>query len=202
MTIFSKFMSAIRGGAVSKPSVTASSAVEPPYTIPTVRFDPSRVTAAVQTDLRKNIKKIKEFDETQFAHIYAAAFQSISSSRGRDAATLFNAIMELNLPKMTKQRASDISRDLNNKAAALMNRDLQESLGIKYAIWMYSGAPCQMNPKKPSAKDIRQDAAHKAANGKQYEIAKGLLMNGRLEMPGWEAGCKCVSGSIIPGLDE
>ena len=58
-----------------------------------------------------------------------------------------------------------------------------------------------MNPKKPSAKDIRQDAAHRAVNGKRYEVIKGMLLNGRLTMPGWEERCKCVSRPIIPGLD-
>jgi hypothetical protein len=82
-----------------------------------------------------------------------------------------------------------------------MDRDRQKSLGIKYAIWMYSGAPCQVNPKKPSAKDIRQDAAHRAADGKPFEVAKGMLLNGRLTMPGREEGCKCSSRPIIPGLD-
>ena len=102
---------------------------------------------------------------------------------------------------MTKQRASEISIRLNNKATALINRNQQVSIGIKYAIWVYSGAPCQVNPKKPSAKDIRQDAAHKAADGKRYEVAKGMLLNGELTMPGQEEGCKCISRPIIPGFD-
>jgi uncharacterized protein with gpF-like domain len=211
----------LRGGGEPKPAVAPARAVEPGYAIPTVEFDPERVTAgfrvldagriptvkfdpkrvteAVKVDLKKNIRKIKEFDESHFDKIYEAALRSISG--GRDMATLFNAITELNLPGMTKQRASDISGSLNNKATALMDQNRQESLSIKYAIWMYSGAPCQTNPKKPSAKDIRQDAAHKAANGKRYEVAKGMLLNGRYKWPGQDEGCRCASRSIIPGLD-
>lgn len=59
-----------------------------------------------------------------------------------------------------------------------------------------------MNPKKPSAEDIRQDAAHKAADGKRYEVVKGMLMDGRLTMPGRDEGCKCISRSVIPGFDR
>ena len=199
MSIFSKLISAVRGRDEATPAITTSDTVEPAYAIPTVKFDPEQVTEAVKDDLNKNIKKIREFDQTHFDRIYDAALRSIS--RGCDAATLFNAIMELNLPDMTKRRASEISRSLNNKATALMNRDREVSLGIKYAIWMYSGAPCQVNPKNPSAKDIRQDAAHRVANGKKYEVGRGILLNGRRTMPGREEGCKCSSWPIIPGLD-
>ena len=199
MSILSKLMSAIRGGGAPKPTVAPAKAVEQSYAIPTVKFDPKRVTEAVKVDLKKNIRKIKELDESHFDKIYEGALRSIS--RGRDLATLFNAIMELNLPSMTKQRAGEISRSLNDKATARMNRDRQVSVGIEYATWAYSGAPCYVNRKKPSAKDIRQDAAHKAADGKRYEVAKGMLLNGRLTLPGREEGCKCASRSIILGLD-
>jgi uncharacterized protein with gpF-like domain len=198
MSIFSTLMSAIRGRGRSRLGVASAERAEPPRVIPTVKFDPERVTDAVKSDLKRNIKKIKEFDGSNFDRIFDA-LRSIS--RGRDLATLFNAIMELNLPNMTKQRASEISLDLNNKATARMNRDRQASIGIKYATWVYSGAPCYVNLKKPLAKDIRQDTAHREANGKRYSVAKGMLLNRRLTTPGREAGCKCISRSIIPGLD-
>jgi hypothetical protein len=199
MSIASKLMSAIRGGGEPKPAVAPARAVEPANAIPTVEFDLKRVTDAIKADLKNDIRTINKFGEAHFDQIYDAALQSIS--RGRDLATLFNAITELSLPDMTKRKASEISLSLNNKATALMNRDRQMSASIKYANWVYSGAPCQVNPKKPSAKDIRQDAAHKAANGKRYEVIKGMLLNGRLTMPGREDGCKCFSRPIIPGFD-
>ena len=200
MAIFSKLMSAVRGSREAEFAVTLGKVVEPVYGIPTVKFDPKRVTEAVKADLRKNIQRLKDIDESHIDKIYDAALRSIS--RGRDLATLYNAIVELNLPTMTKQRASEISRSLNNKARAIMNRDRQASLGIKNAIWVYGGAPCQVNPKKPSAKDIRQDAAHRGANGKRYDTSKGMLLNGRLTVPGKDEGCKCISRPIIPDLDQ
>ena len=199
MSIFSKLISAVRGRDKASLAITPDEAVKPAYAIPTVRFDPERVTEAIKDDLKKNIRNTKEFDDAHFDRIYDAALRAIS--RGGDLATLFNAITELDLPNVTKRRASEISRSLNSKAAALMNRDRQLSVGIKYAIWMYSGAPCQANPKNPSAKDIRQDAAHRAADGKKYGVGKGMLLNGKWTLPGREIGCKCASGSIIPGLD-
>jgi len=199
MSIIGKLISAILGGNKANVAAAHADSVKPVLTIPTVKFDPKRVTDAVESDLAMNIRKIKEF-EAHFDQVYDAALQSVS--RGRDLATLYNAIMALNLPGMTKQRAGHISIALNNKATALMNHNRQLSLGIKDAIWMYSGAPCYRDPKKPSARDIRQDTAHRGANGKRYEVAKGMLLNGRRTIPGREEGCKCASRSIIPGLDS
>jgi uncharacterized protein with gpF-like domain len=198
MSILARFISAI--SSTKKPKVAVSrDPSKHPLTLPTVKFDPKRVDDEVKADLSTNIRKMREFDESNFDQIYDAAVQSIS--RGGDLAVLYNAIMGLNLSDMTKERAGQIALTLNNKATAIMNQKQQVSLGIKYAISMYSGAPCHSNPRNPSARDVRQDTAHRGANGKRYEVAKGMLLNGRLTIPGREAGCKCASRSIIPGLD-
>lgn len=170
-----------------------------PWRVATVKFNPSRVTDAIKADLKSNIKKVKEFDETNFGRVYDAALLSVS--RGRDLGVLAAAILELDLPNMTKRRAGDIARSLNNKATLLMDRDRRLSLDIDHAIWMYSGAQCYSGSGRPTAKDIRQDTAHQAADGKLYEIKRGMLLNGRLTHPGREDGCKCASRSVIPGLE-
>lgn len=123
------------------------------YGIPTVKFDPTKVTEAVRADLRKNIKSLKEVRVADFDMIYDAALHSISA--GRALHILYQALMTID--GMHRRRAEDISRSLNNKATALMQAEEQERLGIKYATWLYSGAPCG---------DVDQDVAHKAANGK------------------------------------
>ena len=198
MSIFSKFLSAIRGGGEPKPAVAPARAVEQAYAIPTVKFDTQRVTEAIKDDLKINIKEIKDFNESNFGQIYDATLLSIN--RGGDLSVLFKAIMALNLPSMTKQRAGEISSFLNSRSTAMISRDQQVRLGIKYATWMYSGAPCYMNHKKPTAQDIRRNAAHKAAGGKRYEVAKGMLLNGKHTWPGREEGCKCVSRSNVEGF--
>lgn len=198
--MFSKFRSTIRGSGEPKHAVAPVEAVERSYAIPTVNFDPKRVTEAIKFDLRNNIKGIREFDETNFDRVYEAALRSISA--GNALAILINAIMDFNLPEMTKQRAGEISLSLSKKATALIRRDEQISAGIKYATWRYSGAPCQPTTRQPSANDIRQDAAHRAADGKRYEVTRGMLLNGHLTMPGREEDCKCFSRSVVPGLDR
>jgi hypothetical protein len=58
------------------------------------------------------------------------------------------------------------------------------------------------DPNHPSAAEVQRDAAHCAANGKRYEISKGLFVDGKWTWPGVDEGCKCVSRSIIPGLEK
>jgi uncharacterized protein with gpF-like domain len=158
------------------------------YGIPTVKFDPARVTEAVKADLHQNIRSLREVGVGDFEMVYDAALRSISA--GRALHILYETLMTID--GMSKRRAEGISRSLNNKATALIQAEEQERLGIKYAIWLYSGASCG---------GAEQDAAHKAANGKPYRANKGMLLNGQWTWPGREDGCKCVSKSVIVGFD-
>jgi hypothetical protein len=94
----------------------------------------------------------------------------------------------MNIDGMTKRRAAEIAGILNNKATALMQRTRQVALGITQAKWLYSGAPCKLNPKSSLAPDERQDAAHKTANGKLFDVGKGMFLDGKWTWPGVEPG--------------
>ena len=161
---------------------------ELPRRLPTVEFDPTRVTEAIKADLRKNISSLDEVGPANFDVIYEAAFRSISA--GRALHILYQALMTID--GMSKHRAEEISLSLNNKTTALMQAERREHLGIKYAIWLYSGAPCG---------EAAQDAVHKSANGRPYLVSKGLFLNGRWTRPGYEDGCKCISKPLVPGVD-
>lgn len=86
-----------------------------------------------------------------------------------------------------------------SRERALSNQNRQLELGISEAIWLYSGAPCDIDPKNPQG---NQDACHKAANGKRFKISEGMFLDGKWTWPGHENGCRCASRSIIPELDE
>lgn len=166
------------------------------HTIPTVKFDSSKVTEAVRADIRKNVELIDGLDTKYFDQVYEAALRSVTD--GRNLFLLANALMQIDIDGMTKGRAGQIATFLNNKATATINRIHQQSLGITEAIWRYSGAPCGINPKKPG----RQNTAHKAADGKRYKIAEGMFLDGKWTWPGYEDGCRCGSRSVIEGLDR
>ena len=166
--------------------------------MPTVKFDPSTVSKSVKADLRRNIELLDDLGKRHVPLIYEAALDSVSA--GRDLNVLFLALMKIE--GMSKRRAAEIARSLNNKATAIINRERQASLGITHAKWMYANAPCMRDPNHPSAAEVQRDAAHSAANGKKYEIDKGLFVDGKWTWPGVEEGCKCASRSILPGLEE
>jgi hypothetical protein len=112
----------------------------------------------------------------------------------------FLALMKIE--GMSKRRAAEIALSLNNKATAIINRERQASLGITHAKWMYANAPCLRDPNHASAAEVQRDAAHCAANGKKYEIGKGLFVDGKWTWPGVEEGCKCSSRLVLPRVEE
>ena len=146
-------------------------------------------------DLKQNIRALPEVGANDFETVYQAAFRAISV--GGALNIIYAALIDIE--GMPKRRAEEISRSLSFKATALMNAEQQTKLGIKYATWLYSGAPCRVNPKKTDGED--QDSAHKAANGKPFLISKGMFLNGEWTWPGRNDGCKCVSKSMIAGID-
>ena len=160
-------------------------AQEVPGRIPTVRFDPTRVTKNIKADLKQNIRAIDDINDEYFDFIFKAALQSIVS--GRDLHVLYNALITVD--GMTKSRASTIALELNNKATALMEGESRAAIGITHASWLYSGAPCG-----------DADAEHRAANGKVYRISEGLFIAGKWTSPGRASGCRCVSKALIEGL--
>ena len=165
-------------------------------TLPTVKFDASRVTEAVKADLWTSIQEFEDLPVGEEEAIYEAALRSIS--KGRALNILSDALIGVEVPKA---RAAEIAILLNNRATAMMAADRQLALGITEGIWRYSGAPC-LSGRPQSDADRRRDQAHKAADGKRYRLAQGLLIEGRLTHPGREPGCKCFSKPIIRGFDD
>lgn len=170
--------------------------------MPTVKFDPSTVSKSVKLDLRRNIELLPDLERNHVKQIYELALRSISV--GGDLHLFCTELMNMNVKGMTTGGAAEIGRSLSNKATALMGRERQASLGITHALWMYPNAPCMKDPfcSCPTAADVQQDSAHRAANGKKYEISKGLFVNGKWTWPGVEEGCKCSSRSVLPWLEE
>ena len=97
--------------------------------MPTVKFDPSTVTKSVKADLRRNIELLDDLEKKHVPHVYQAALRSVSA--GRDLNVLFLALMKIE--GMSKGRAAEIARSLNDKATAIINRERQASLGITHA---------------------------------------------------------------------
>ena len=169
-------------------------------TMPTVKFDASRLTAEVLADVESAVRGLPEVTRDNFDGVYDLTVRACA--RGGDMSLLSRGLMEMDLPGMSWQRASQVSMELWFRAKDLLDRKRQAELGITRAHWRYANAPCMIDPRNPSAADLRRDAAHKAADGKAYVIADGRLIDGKRCWPGRESGCKCSGSSIFPSASK
>lgn len=139
---------------------------------------------AYEAVIAEQVGLITNLSTHQLAQIETVVMQSVQS--GRDLATLSDALQ--NQFGIGKRRAELIARDQNNKATATMTRARQIDLGITEAIWMHSHAG-----KKPRP-------SHVHADGKAYDVTKGMYLDGKWVLPGTEINCRCWSKSIVPGF--
>lgn len=90
---------------------------------------------------------------------------------------------------ITKRRAELIARDQGAKAHAAIERAKRQELGIERAIWLHSHASRTPRP------------SHLHANGKEFDVSKGMYLDGQWVQPGELINCRCCSKSIIEGID-
>lgn len=152
----------------------------------TVQF---KMTPAAQEILTATIAEqvnlIRSIPAEYLTQVQGYVMRSVST--GRDLASLSEALQAQF--GVTKRRAATISRDQNNKATAAITRARQTELGITQGSWLHSSGGVSPRPE------------HVAASGKKYDIAKGMFLEGKFTWPGVEINCRCVSRSIIPGLE-
>lgn len=151
----------------------------------TVRF---RMTAAARDVMKATINAqvslIKSIPQKYLTDVEGMVMRSVQT--GRDLAALSKELQDAY--GVTKRRAATIALDQNNKATSAMQRARQTELGITEAVWMHSGGGKHPRP------------AHVAANGKRYDVAKGMFIDGEWIFPGEKINCRCVSRSVVVGF--
>lgn len=153
----------------------------------TVEFRPSPVVRqAYEAAINENVTLISSLPAEHISKVSAALMRSVSA--GRDLGSFAKHLEEQ--AGVTKRRAALIARDQNNKATAVIVRTRQLELGITKARWKHSHAGKHPRP------------SHVAADGKIYDVAKGMHLDGKWTHPGEEINCRCTSESIIPGLED
>lgn len=152
----------------------------------TVRFKATAAqNDAYQAVIGENIALIKSIPGEYMLGVEGAVMRSVQA--GRDLGPLAKALEERH--GVTRRRAALIARDQNNKATATMVRVRQRELGITRAVWIHSAGGKEPRPE------------HVAFSGKTYDTEKGAFLEGKWTWPGVEINCRCVSRSVIPGLD-
>jgi uncharacterized protein with gpF-like domain len=135
---------------------------------------------------RENVSLIRSIQSEYATEVEGLVMRSITM--GRDLSTLADQLQERF--GITRRRAVLISSDQNNKATAQMARARQLSLGVTKARWLHVGGG--KNPRH----------SHVEANGKVFDLSKGLKIDGEYIFPGEKINCGCVGAPIIPGVDD
>lgn len=86
---------------------------------------------------------------------------------------------------ISDRRAAFIARDQGAKAHAVIERERRKEAGITQAVWLHSHAGKTPRP------------SHVRANGKVFDIEKGLYLDGEWLLPGTIYNCRCGSRSLL-----
>lgn len=139
---------------------------------------------ALSAVMENNVGLIKSISSQYLERVQVQVWQSVT--QGYDLSTLSKNLQ--NDYGITRRRAETIARDQSDKANATIERAKRMELGITKAIWMHSHAGKVPRP------------SHLAANGKEFDVEKGMYLDGKWVQPAEEINCRCVSRSIIEGI--
>jgi len=152
-----------------------------------VQFNMTReMNDAYQAVISENVGLIRSISEQHLQQVQGLVMRSVT--QGRDLESLTKQLEQRY--QITRKRAAFIARDQNNKATAVVTRVRQQGLGITQARWMHSRGG--KHPRK----------SHQEADGKAYDVSKGMFIDGAWIRPGELPNCRCVSQSIIPGFED
>lgn len=147
---------------------------------PTVNKDVFNAVKIENEDL------IKSIPEKYFVNIQTIAMMTILYNWSETDLT--NAIKKRY--NITKRRAKIISSDQTHKTNALFKLAMCEDLGIKKAQWVYT-----FRSKEPRMSHIRAD-------GKVFDLDKGLEIDGKYWLPAEDYNCKCDFKPVIPEIGD
>lgn len=137
--------------------------------------------AAMKAAVGENVGLIKSIPTEYLAQVSKYTWAAVEG--GFDLKTLTDNLEHAY--HIGRNRAKLIARDQSNKVHAVMEQARRKEIGVKRAIWRHSSA----------AKVPR--ASHVAANGKMFDIDKGMLIDGEYILPGFLINCGCTSRAII-----
>lgn len=151
----------------------------------TVRLQMSPYTEEMlKAAMGENVGLIKSIGTQYLSKVEQSVWASVKG--GFDLSTLAKELSHSY--NITENRAALIARDQGAKANAVIEMARRKELGITKAVWLHSGG----------GREPRQ--SHVKANGKEFEVDKGLYLDGRFTMPAELVNCRCVSRSVIDGI--
>ncbi len=137
--------------------------------------------AAMKAAVGQNVGLIKSIPTEYLADVSKLVWSAVEG--GFDLKTLTDNLDHAY--HIGRNRCKLIARDQSVKVHAVMEQARRQEIGIKRAIWRHSSA----------AKVPR--ASHVAANGKIFDVDKGMWIEGEYILPGEKINCGCTSRAII-----
>lgn len=131
------------------------------------------LTNAVQSFVHENVNLIKSIPEKYFTEVEGMVMRGIRDGKP------FNWVNDEMAKRygITTRRAVMIARDQNHKATEQLNRTRQLGLGVKRGMWQHA----------TGVKEPRH--SHERANGKIFDLDKGLKVDGEFIFPGEKINC-------------
>lgn len=136
---------------------------------------------AMRASVGMNVGLIKSIPGEYLGDVQKYVWEAVEG--GFDLATLTDNLDHAY--HIGRNRCKLIARDQSNKVHAAMEQARRKELGIKKAIWRHSAA----------AKEPRH--SHVQANGKEFDVEKGMYLDGKWVLPGQEINCGCTSKAVI-----
>lgn len=151
----------------------------------TVRFTQTEATRrAFDVALSGNVGLIRSIGQQYLSRVEDSVWRSVNA--GYNMAQLSKELRKDF--GVSERRAAFIARDQTNKAKAAIEKARRQELGITEAIWMHSHAGKEPRP------------SHVAANGKRFDVSKGMYLDGKWVQPGEEINC-FPGDSVIQHFD-
>ena len=148
----------------------------------TVNFQLSpNIEDILEASVKENVGLIKSIGVDYFERVQQQVWSGVASGYdlGQIAKDLSKAY------GISDRRAKNIARDQGAKAHAVIERERRKEAGITQAVWLHSHAGKVPRP------------SHVKANGKVFDIEKGLYLDGVWTLPGVQINCKCGSMAVI-----
>ena len=148
----------------------------------TVNFQLSpNIEDILEASVKENVGLIKSIGVDYLERVQQQVWSGVASGYdlGQIAKDLSKAY------GISDRRAKNIARDQGAKAHAVIERERRKEAGITQAVWLHSHAGKVPRP------------SHVKANGKVFDIEKGLYLDGVWTLPGVQINCRCGSASIV-----
>lgn len=141
-----------------------------------------RIADVTRAAINENVALIRSIPVQYHQRVETAVYEAVRA--GSDLHTLYTTLEKSY--DITQDRAKLIARDQHSKIVSDTTRERLKSAGITQAIWRHSHA----------GKEPRQ--SHVEADGKKYDVDKGMYLDGEWTFPGREINCRCYCVPVVP----